>query len=304
MAFHRHQITGTRLGPKLLIIGGVHGDEYEPIAAIRRLIEEVTPEQLSGSLTCIPIVNEPAFLRVSRTGPDGLDLARTFPGREGGTITEEIAFAATRFIREADYLIDLHTGGLAARISPLTGYVLHQDQEIRRQQQQMAEAFNLPIVWGTTATLNGRSLSVARDANVPAIYAEWGGGGGCQSQGVDDYVQGCLNVMQMLGMRDSTSQASRLSYIVEDFREDSGVLQKNYPAEVPGYFEPAVELGDAVQLGDTLGWIHQMTAEPPVAVKSRQNGMVILLRAIPAVNTGDFLAVILEVNGPGEFHHE
>ena len=41
----------------------------------------------------------------------------------------------------------------------------------------MARAFNLPLIWGTDASLEGRSLSVARDAAVPAIYAEYLGGG-------------------------------------------------------------------------------------------------------------------------------
>lgn len=48
----------------------------------------------------------------------------------------------------------------------------------------MARAFGLPLIWGTDPTLPGRSLSVARDANVPAIYAEYLGGGRLNS-GVD-----------------------------------------------------------------------------------------------------------------------
>ena len=52
--------------------------------------------------------------------------------------------------------------------------------------------------WGSSAfsaswarrAVDGRSLSVARDARVPAIYAEWGGGGRCNPSGVAAYVEG------------------------------------------------------------------------------------------------------------------
>ena len=60
-------ITGARDGPDLLVIGGVHGDEFESMAAIRRLIAAVDPLQLRGRLICIPVVNEPAYWRGQRT---------------------------------------------------------------------------------------------------------------------------------------------------------------------------------------------------------------------------------------------
>ena len=56
-------LQGTADGPHLLITGGVHGDEFEPMPAIRRLFREVDPASLRGKLTLVPIVNEAAFLR-------------------------------------------------------------------------------------------------------------------------------------------------------------------------------------------------------------------------------------------------
>jgi predicted deacylase len=105
------RIEGTRPGPHLLITGGVHGDEFEPMVAIRRLAARVKPRDLHGTLTLVPVVNEAAFLLGQRVADDGLDLARTFPGRADGSITERVAFAASELIRTADAFIDLHTGG-------------------------------------------------------------------------------------------------------------------------------------------------------------------------------------------------
>ena len=120
---------------------------------------------LRGQLTLVPVVNEPAFLRGHRTGDDdGLDLARTCPGEpELVPTTEQIAHELSELIRQADYYIDLHTGGTTLQVLPLAGYGLHPDQDILDRQRSMARAFNLPIIWGTDGRLPGRSLSVARD---------------------------------------------------------------------------------------------------------------------------------------------
>ena len=171
-------------GPHLLVTGGVHGDEFEPMAAIRRLVllferQDVTTNNFRGRVTFIPVVNEAAFLLGHRCAPDGLDLARTCPGRADGSITEQTAFALSEAIRAADYYIDLHTGGTELAVYPLAGYCLHENPDILNAQRRMARAFNLPVIWGTDPNLNGRSLSVARDAKVPAIYCEYLGSATC-----------------------------------------------------------------------------------------------------------------------------
>ena len=56
------QFTSPIPGPHVLITGGVHGDEFEPMAAIRRLIAQFRDKPpLRGKVTLIPLVNEPAF---------------------------------------------------------------------------------------------------------------------------------------------------------------------------------------------------------------------------------------------------
>ena len=105
-------------------------------------------------------------------------------------MTERIAHVLSTAIRAADFLIDLHSGGIACHFYPTVGYCLHADREILAVQRRMARAFNMPVIWGTQARGEGRTLSVARDAGVPAIYAEWMGGGGCPPRGLWVWVGG------------------------------------------------------------------------------------------------------------------
>jgi predicted deacylase len=283
-------------GPHLLITAGVHGDEFEPMAAVRELIKTLDARQLRGRVTLVAVVNEPAFGRGARAAEDGLDLARTCPGRPDGSITERIADALSRLIRSADYYIDLHTGGTQFQIVPLAGYLLHRDRRVLDVQRQMAKAFNLPLVWGTTPTLEGRSLSVARDANVPAIYVEHGGGGGCDPAKIEDLVAGCTNVMSHLGMLNSPAATSRVQHVIEDDREQSGYLQINHPAPSAGFFEPAVALGQMIDRGQPLGEVLDPLGDAPVSVAAAHSGIVAVLRSFPSVNAGDSLATVIEVN--------
>ncbi len=176
---------------------------------------------------------------------------------------------------------------------PLVGYTLHCDPQVLEKQRAMARAFNLPIIWGTTPNLDGRSLSVARDANVPAIYAEYLGGGPCSRQGVEDYVEGCLNVMAHLGMIRRQPPPSRVRVVEEDPRPQSGHLQVCHPSPIGGLFQPAVELGLWIEKGRPLGRVTDPLIGQTQEVVADRAGIVILLRHGAYVNAGDALAVVL-----------
>ncbi|MCP4171379.1 MAG: succinylglutamate desuccinylase [Fuerstiella sp.] len=295
MAVELRQVKFGSGTPDLLITGGVHGDEFEPIQAITRLIDVFghRSDRLNGRLTLVPCVNEAAFLRGHRCADDGLDLARTCPGNPNGSITKQTAWALSSLIRSADYYIDLHTGGTEFSLYPLAGYVLHADRNILEQQRSMAQAFNLPVIWGTAANLQGRSLSVARDAGVPAIYCEYLGSATCSLDGVDAYVEGCMNVMANLGMIERRVTESKIQHIVEDDRPESGHLQVCNPSPVTGYFEPSVQLGQKIEVGQPLGTVYDLQSGKPHSLSAEHDGIVLMLRTFPRVRRGETVGVVL-----------
>ncbi len=288
--FTVHEIEGAESGPRLLIVAGVHGDEYEGIEAIRRLIEKIKPANLKGTLTLIPVVNESAHALDKRTGEDGLDLARTCPGKPDGSLTERVAHDISNLIRASDAFIDLHTGGRAMQIDPLIGYMLVQDEEVLQRQRKMASDFGLPIIWGTSGNLNGRTLSVARDAGVPAIYGEYLGGEACSAKGVDDYFSGCLRVLASMSMIPNAPELeSEPELGIEDEREGSGHLQVCHPSPVEGTFTSNVQLAQVVKTGQDIGRVND------VIVSAEKSGRLICLHLNGNVKKEESLAVILEL---------
>ncbi len=290
------EIVGTQPGPHLLITGGVHGDEFESIAAIHRLMKLLEPAQIRGRVTLVPVVNEPAFFRGKRTAEDDLDLARTCPGDPDGSVTEQIAHAVSSLIRTADFYIDLHTGGTEMSVLPFAGYNLHSNPDVLEQQRQMARAFNLPIIWETFPGLDGRTLSIARDANIPAIYTEYLGGASCSPEGVDAYVDGCLNVLAHLKIIDRQQPESAVERVVEDGRPQSGHMQVCNPSPATGFFTPCVGLGDWISEGDLIGTVTDVMGQENHEIVSNQSGIVLVLHTFSRVHEGVGLAVILEID--------
>ena len=108
--FDRWRLEATVPGPRVVVLGGVHGDETEGVLAASRLTREVDA-LARGILDVVPVCHEVAFAADSRTSPlDGGNLARVFPGDAAGSPTERLAHHLTRDVLQgADLLVDLHT---------------------------------------------------------------------------------------------------------------------------------------------------------------------------------------------------
>ncbi len=289
-------IQGQSDGPHLLITAGIHGDEFEGIFAVYQLLRQIDAANLCGQLTLVPVANQSAVDTHSRCGEDGRDLARTFPGNPDGSPTEQLAATLDKLISAADLYIDLHTGGRTMDVYPLCGYGLVEDPTILETQRQMAKAMALPLVWGTSADLDGRSMSAARDAGVPAVYAEYRGRGTCDPGGITAYVQGCLAVMAEFKMLENATNPlpSPGQIVAEDPRPNSGHMQVCNPSPMAGLFEPSVRLGQSIEAGASLGLVIDPLTGKEHEIVAKQSGPIIVLRSYPQVDEGDALAVILD----------
>lgn len=300
---------GSRAGPHLFITAGVHGDEYLPMLAVKHLIKRFESESslaasLRGTVSLVPIVNLAAFRRGSRVAEDGKDLARTCPGKRDGTITEQVAWALGPHISTADYYVDLHTGGKELCVLPLAGYVLHADKVILSRQREMARAFQLPLIWGTSARLQGRTLSVARDAAVPAVYVEYLGAhrelaevAAMNMKSISEdhpLIAGCINLMRHLNLLEQPPEACVAQDVIEDWRTSSGHMQICNPASTTGFLSPKVGLGQRVTRGDLLAEIVADRGGETHCVVSQQDGIVVAVREYPRIVQGDAVAVVAE----------
>lgn len=110
--FDVHTLDAGKPGPRIVVLGGVHGDEVESVVAAQRIATSSLALR-AGRLDLVPICHEAAFAADSRTSPlDGGDLARSFPGAAAGSPTERLAHHLVREVLDgADLVIDVHTSG-------------------------------------------------------------------------------------------------------------------------------------------------------------------------------------------------
>jgi predicted deacylase len=275
-------------GPHLLVLGGVHGDEVGGIVAAGRLAAVQWPLRC-GRLTVVPVAHEAAHLSDARVSPvDGGNLARSFPGAIGRTETEELAWLIThRLIATADVLIDLHTSNFTTDMPLFVGCVddgsVHATQAV-----ELAFGFGLPLLWTHPAVGPGRTLTVALDRGIPALYVESPVGGVLNPVFIDAYIDGVGSVMESLGMLAPGAPRPEPAL----WLHGNGDVDTFSAAEVGGLFEPAAALMQSVRRGQAVGTIIDSLGNTLSAVAAPADGYVTTLRRSARVAAGEPLVGI------------
>ena len=271
-------------GPTLVVLACVHGDEYEGMAAIHEVFRRLEPGRLRGTILAVPTLNLPAAAAVHRFSPiDHLNLARVFPGRPDGTVTERIAHYTDRhLIARADLLVDLHSAGSRYSMPTLCGYCTLGDA-IGERSGAAARAFGAPVLWQHNEVPPGRTLSAAHERGIPSVYAETTGGTWLRAADVEVYVRGVFNLMRHLAILDGPLEPGPPPLVLEG----SGNLDFAITAEVSGYLRNAVGLLDAVAKGDLLGTVHDPWGDAVQEIRAPQSGRVVMRRETPLLLVGE-----------------
>jgi predicted deacylase len=110
-SFRVHQFHGLRPGPRLIVLGAVHGNEVAGVKAIRQMLDALDAGEVRirrGVLTLVPITNPLAYARNARMGDRNLNrnlgtsaVPQDFEDRLGNVLCPLLA--------NHDVLLDLHS---------------------------------------------------------------------------------------------------------------------------------------------------------------------------------------------------
>lgn len=285
--FTRHTFDAPETGPRVVVLGGVHGDETEGVAAASRLVRRLgdAPDLIRGRVDVVPVCHEAAFAADSRVSPvDGKNLARVFPGAVDGTATEQLAHHLTvEVLAGADLLIDLHTSGTHYDMPFLAGYG-GETPDATSTARTAAEAFGADFVWRHTGRSVGRTTSVVDQS----IYAESPGFGPLSTATVDNYVAGVLAVLVALGLRHGTVPIRPAIRVTGGGDLDRDMLSVGHD----GVFLATVGRGDAVAEGGTIGTVMALDGTPLETITSRAAGRIMALKRRSPVQAGDLVACV------------
>ena len=284
-------------GPTALILGGNHGDEYQGQIAALKLARELTPEMVTGRIILIPSLNFPAARAATRLSPlDGMNMNRAFPGNPEGSVTSQIAhFLTTVIFPLSDVVIDIHSGGRSMEFVPCAHMHLVSDLEQRRKMLAAMLAWNTDFAFLYADIAGSGLLPVEAENQGKLVVTTELGGGECIPASVHRIAQsGLRNVLIHVGAlrgkaqtRESLGKAPTV--LTQALNREDYLL-----APESGVFEVCVELGEHVQQGDTVGFIHHLERPDrlPETIVAQSNGYLVTMRAPCLTQQGDCVAVI------------
>jgi predicted deacylase len=212
LAITLHVAHGAASGPTLALVSTLHGNQWSAIEALRRVIVELDPAQLHGTLLVVPVGNPLAFEQQTRMTPDESDLPdlnRVFPGGETW-IAEQIAGVISRHVVErADALLNYHTSPWGSTIATVDYIYELSDPAAEQRTAELAVAYGYPCirafnVFGSSPGAGPRSIGAhAITLGIPNIAPNIGGAGfsaAIEEEWVQANVSGIRNVMIQLGM--------------------------------------------------------------------------------------------------------
>jgi uncharacterized protein len=279
-------------GPRVLLMAGNHGDEYEGQVALCELIRQLQPEQVRGRIIIMPMANYPAALAGTRTSPlDEGNLNRSFPGNPDGGPTQMIAhFIESVLLSDCDYFVDLHSGGSSLHYLPTVCGGRRDDPVEARQIYDLMKVFGAPYGFIFPRGREDRvSTAASARKGVVSLLTELGGSGTVTPEILAIARRGLRRVLAHVGsLRDPEPELS-VPLPVKLTRADSQDWFVHASAD--GVWEPLVELGDEVVAGQPAALIHtpETPWREPAAVSFRAAGIVICKRIPARTERGDCL---------------
>jgi hypothetical protein len=256
-------------GPTAILLGGNHGDEYEGPIALGEIIRTLDPAQINGRIILLPALNTPAVLAGQRTSPvDGINLNRSFPGNEHGSISQQISnYVSDVLMPLGDAYLDLHSGGSSLNILPSAIIEPSNDPDLHKRNVAAVRAFGAPLTviidnLGEPRT----STATAVRAGLVTVGTEMAGAGTVSLDALDICRKGVRNVLSHLGILEGPKNqppARQQDEIILRIPGHDGYVL----ATRNGVFEPFHALGTQVEAGQQAGRIHDLgdpTREPVV----------------------------------------
>jgi predicted deacylase len=180
-----HAVHGTKPGPTLVILSGLHGDEWFSLESIQRIIEEADPATLSGTLLVVPFANSPALGAGARNMPDETDspdMNRIFPGPLKATSDQIIGVISRELLPSATHILDFHIGPWGSSFMDILFGGDFTQPGLSDENERLALTFGTPLVRraNVVSGFPGPRSSLGYGGvvlGIPALGVEIGGAG-------------------------------------------------------------------------------------------------------------------------------
>jgi len=287
-------------GPVLTVVAGVHGTELSGIGALLRVVRDLDPHALHGSLIAVPGANPLAYRVGEHITPiDGKNLSGPwYPPKESTpkrSITERIGYYINAALDAADYVIDMHANPLPSMPFVLTSLSMCSSPDMEHEVSRLAEAYGVTVIdWPAKEATTIRNICVKRGK--PAITPELAGNIFLWKEITDVGYRGIRNVMRMLGMLDDATEPQTCKVLHGDF-----LLYGWLYAQRGGLMNILKSPGERIERGETvvelLNVYGDVLEEVTMPVQGYCWAFTGGLNGIHAVSEGEKLAYVFADRG-------
>ena len=275
-------INGADTGRTLYIQAASDGDELNGVGVVRRLVPQLDPADLSGTILVVGVANLFGYRVGEHRNPiDDTKLNRAYPGNPEGSTTERIAAATFEATQRADLVVDLHQGSTSRMID---------ETRIRcgRRHRLHDRCLELAKVFGCGHVLDqkgpeGQLARAAPDEGIPTVDPELGGSVGLDEASVQTGLDGVFNVLRHYGFLSGRTRTTTQT-------RATGFDQ--YGAPAGGLVDFQVSLGDRIERGQTLFELTDVFGESKGAVTADSDGIFWRTRRRPQVASGEYVCSV------------
>ena len=275
-------VNGAESGDTLYIQAVSDGDELNGVGVVSRVVPQLDPTELAGTVLLVGIVNYHAFQIAEHRNPiDDRKMNRTYPGDQNGTSSERITYATFQAARRADLILDLHQGSTSRMIDE-TRVRCGSRHRLYRDCLRLAKTFDC----GDILDQKGPDGQIARagpDEGIPTIDPELGGSVGWDETSIQRGVDGVFNVLRGYGFLDGEVDPGPQV-------RAKGFDQYGSPNGGLVHFEK--ELKDEVGVGDTLFRVTDPFGNVKARVTADNSGVFWRTRRLPQVATGEYVCSV------------
>jgi predicted deacylase len=275
-------INGAKDGKTLGVLGGTHGTEFASIEAVIRIIQELDPMQLKGTVLAIPVVNGPQFEhRSAFLSPfDQQNQNRVFPGNPDGTLSHRAAHVVfSEVISKCDALLDNHGGDINEDIDDMVIARQGDDEKVNKVAREMAACYPTKYI---RLMERGRGLTMTAmdEYGIPCVTSEAGTPYPIRECHIRFHYSGIINNLKYFGI---------LSGKPEMGKPEVNPKRHRFTAEQGGIWHSFVELGQRVKAGDEVGNLTDLFGNVLETYRAPEDAVVSFLRIFYSVNCGESL---------------
>jgi predicted deacylase len=287
---------GARPGKRFTLTSGVHGDEMSSVHTVQKVMNQLNPGEMSGTVMAVLDIARPAMEGMQRRWPSSgrglelIDMNREWPGNENGfsAVSRQAGLVFNRLLKpNTDLAMDFHTGTTGIDVA-----AFHLGDMSIPDVRTMMMLYPIPQIFDSAA-YPGLLHNAYVNAGIPCFTPEIGVARRLDLDMIPLFIEGTMNVFKHYGV-----MPGKVGRTATDANVYIGKSIVPVLITQGGFIELLVKLYDKVTPGQKVAVQRNAFGEVVAEYTSPVSGQIGGLRSDATSEPGNVVAFILSSGAP------